>query len=503
MTLAGRVIEGMERLTVTQGAGAGGPLVLLPWQKRFIRGALRDGVSTSALSVARGNGKTTLAAALAIAFLAGPVRRPRGEVLLVASSFQQATVAFGHVMAFMWEEMQADPKRWRTQNSQNSALIEDRETGSRLRAIGSDPRRAHGLAPIAIIADEPAQWPSNTSNQMLAALMTGLGKHDQGLLLALGTLPADEHHWFRRMFGPDGCDYAQLHAAPPDRPPAAAAVWRVANPSLPAMPALRKQIAREAHAAKQDPGLLASFRALRCNLGEHDTERAMLIDADLWERHEVDDPPHTYAAATWGIDLGGTAAFSAIASYDTMTGGLRAVAMVGGDPTPEERGLRDGVGRLYRQLADEGDLVVVPGRTVAVPDLVTEALNRFGRPLALAADRWREGELRDGLQSAGFPPAALQLRGMGFKDGGEDVRTFRRGVAEGRVKPRRSLLLRSAMAEAVTLTDPAGNSKLAKGHEAGRRVRARDDVAAAAILAVSLGLRMPAPKRGGMYRGTA
>ena len=36
------------------------------------------------------------------------------------------------------------------------------------------------------------------------------------------------------------------------------------------------------------------------------------------------------------------------------------------------------------------------------------------------------------------------------------------------------------------LSDPAGNSKLAKGSEGGRRLRARDDAAAAAILAVGL-----------------
>lgn len=64
---------------------------------------------------------------------------------------------------------------------------------------------------------------------------------------------------------------------------------------------------------------------------------------------------------------------------------------------------------------------------------------RFGRPVAVASDRWREGELRDGLHGAGVPLAALSLRGQGYRDGGEDVRLFRRAVAEGRaVLSRRS-----------------------------------------------------------------
>ena len=41
------------------------------------------------------------------------------------------------------------------------------------------------------------------------------------------------------------------------------------------------------------------------------------------------------------------------------------------------------------------------------------------------------------------------------------------------------------MADARTVSDPAGNAKLAKGSAGGRRLRARDDAAAATILAVA------------------
>ena len=78
---------------------------------------------------------------------------------------------------------------------------------------------------------------------------------------------------------------------------------------------------------------------------------------------------------------------------------------------------------------------------------------------------------------------------MGYRDGGEDVRLFRAAVTGDKVAPERSLLLRAALTEARTVTDPAGNAKLAKGSQAGRRRRARDDAAAAAILAVAEGRR--------------
>ena len=93
---------------------------------------------------------------------------------------------------------------------------------------------------------------------------------------------------------------------------------------------------------------------------------------------------------------------------------------------------------------------------------------------------------------------------MGFKDGAEDVRAFRNGCADGRVTTVPSLLLRSAMSEARTVSDPAGNAKLCKGSQGGRRVRARDDAAAAAILAVAAGPRQPVkPRTRWRYRGAA
>ena len=78
---------------------------------------------------------------------------------------------------------------------------------------------------------------------------------------------------------------------------------------------------------------------------------------------------------------------------------------------------------------------------------------------------------------------------MGYQDGAEDVRAFQRAVLGGKVFPPRSLLLRNAMSEARSVRDPSGNEKLAKRGEGGRRALARDDAAAAAILAVAEGTR--------------
>ena len=170
--LAKRVIRWLQKLTVTEGPRAGEPLKLLPFQRRFIYGLMRN--SEAALTIGRGNGKTTLAAALAAAAVAGPLVAPRAQTIVVAGSLGQARLAFGHTKWFLRSIIAKDKKRWRVIESTHDCRIEDRETGAiMMRAIGSDPRRAHGLAPVLVIADEPAQWPVNFGTRMHAAVPAG------------------------------------------------------------------------------------------------------------------------------------------------------------------------------------------------------------------------------------------------------------------------------------------------------------------------------------------
>ena len=488
------LIAYLSTLTVTQGRRAGQPFTVLPWQARFLRGAFADGIQSAGLSVGRGNGKTALLAGVACAALDGPLAVPRAETIIVAASFSQARIAFDHVIAFMGDKL-ADRKVWRIADTMQNATIEHRETGAKVKVVGSDPRRAHGLAPVLILADEPAQWPDSTGERMRAALQTAAGKQMACTFVALGTRPADEGHWFSKMLT-GGADFAQVHAALPDDPPFQARTWAKANPSMRHLPDLHAAIRTEAKAAKADPGLAAQFAALRLNLGTADTERPLLIDSGLWRT--IEGEAERSGPCVWGIDLGTSAAMSAVSCYWPETGRLETLAAFPVEPSLAERGIRDGVGGLYVDCARRGELLQNGGRAVDIAGLIVEAMERYGAPVRLAADRWREAELRDVLERARVPVAALETRGQGYKDGGEDVRCFRRACAENKVTPVVSLLMRSALAEARVMVDPAGSAKLAKNNEGGRRARARDDAAAAAILAVATGSRMaarPTPRR--------
>ena len=179
--------------------------------------------------------------------------------------------------------------------------------------------------------------------------------------------------------------------------------------------------------------MLASFEALRLNLGTDDIAVSTLLSAGLWQA--IEGEAERAGPCVWGVDLGTSATQSAVAAFWPATGRLEAVSAFPCEPSLAERCLRDGVGGLYADCARRGELLTLGGRAVDVGLLLEAALERFRKPSRVVADRWREAELRDALEAAGVPLAAFEARGMGFKDGAEDVRAFRRACADGRVTP--------------------------------------------------------------------
>ena len=423
--LAKRVRAYVEGLEVTQGEGAGGPFRVLQWERRFLLGALAPGVGEAALTVARGAGKTTLVAAIAAAFLDGEgVAGPASEVTVVAATMKQSRKTFKHVVRFLGAAGRL--KGYRKQDSVNHCVLESKKDGRVLECLGNNPQGLHGAAPALVLADEVAQWPHLRVDAMLAAVRTGLGKTPGSRLVMLGTRPATKDHPFAvslRM-----ADYVQIHAARPGDPEFHKRTWRRANPSLRYFPALEAATRRDAVRARRSPELLAAFRALRLNLGTSDTVEALLLESGTWE--EAEGEAEAEGAVVWGVDLGGSAASSAIAAYWPDTGRLEAVAAFPAVPGVQERGLRDGVGRLYIEAVKRGELLLLGDRAVPVVALVRAALARWGKPSAIACDRWRDGELIEALNGAGVR-CPVDWRGQGFKDGAADVRALPAELCRG------------------------------------------------------------------------
>ena len=461
---------------------------VMPWERNFLN-RFEASDCDVALSIPRGGGKTRIAASIAAAVLDPRSAMHGGEVVAVASSQAQARLIHEDVIDLLSPVLERDGVgkygAWRVQDSVKDCEITHRLSKARLRCLGSDPAAFHGLRPRLVIADEMAQWSETKIDRALAALRTGLGKVPHSRMLSIGTRPSTEDHPFSRILS-DPEVLSIIYAAGPDDDPLAWATVLKANPSLAAMPALRKELRKEMRLASMDPAMLQSFKALRLNQGVEDAETTnVLIAADVWRSIEGDAPAG--GKPTWGIDTSEGVAMCAVSSFWPDTGRLDAVAVFPEQPSLKERGLHDGVGRLYTDCADRRELLTLGRRAPDIGALCLEALRRFGRPVRVVADRERLTTLQDALHSA-VPGVPLLARGMGFLGGSEHVRVFRRGCLEGRVKPVVSLLLRSACASARVIYDPAGNAKLSKRSEGGRRARSRDDAIAACILSVWAGL---------------
>ena len=328
MRLSRQVGNYIEGLKVGQGRHAGKPFKLLGWQKRFLAGAFGN-EGDAALSMARGNGKTTFTAAIACATVDvdAPLVAPMAECLLVASSFDQGLIAFRFILNFLKPTLELHGNRFRVQDSANRATIQDRKTGALLRVLGSDPRRLHGAAPALLLLDECSQWPPERVGPMLSALRTSRGKIPGSRALWLGTRPALDEHPFQRALDGHGVGFALSYQAPKDAQPFRKSTWKKANPGLSHFPDLESVIRQESADARRDPAALASFRALRLNQGVADTVSSVLIDADTW-RAAMDLPPAGRRAPEYvlGLDLGQNAAMSACAAY-FRTGELEACAV--------------------------------------------------------------------------------------------------------------------------------------------------------------------------------
>ena len=493
MTLATDLARYIEGLTLSQGRYAGQPFVLQAWQRRYLKGAFKPGVMDAALSLGRGCGKTTFVAAIAAATVDadGPLVAPRAENIVVASSFEQGMIAFRHILSFLqptFEEYGVGAAhRYRVQDSANRASITDTKTGAMIRVVGSDVQRAHGLAPALVLADEIAVWPRGNVEAMMSVLSTARGKIPNSKLLMLGTRPANGAHLFEKMLLPGGADFRQVHAADPEDNPFSIKSWRKANPGLDHMPDLLAAIKGESARAEKDGEALASFRALRLNQGVSDVREAWLLSPDTWAGIEREDTPKV-GKYYLGIDLGENASMSCAAAYFVETGALQAIGVFPEQPDLLTRGHSDGVGELYVRAEARGELYQA-GELVSDPaELLRLALEQWGRPFKIVCDTWRKDKLKEILGNANFPPTAIEVRRHGFLDGSSDIREFRDAALDGHLFPFPSLLLRSAISEARTIMDAAGNSKLTKsGH--GRRRSARDDAIAAAIIAVAVARR--------------
>jgi phage terminase large subunit-like protein len=492
-TRADRVIRWLETLSITSGAHAGRKLVLRPWQREIIRAVYatdatgRRPVRTALVSMARKNGKTTLAAALALCHLVGPEAVQRGQVVSAAADREQAAITYRELRAFALANTEiADRLVFRDFNK----TVEDVVTGSTFAALSADHRKAHGLSPVVAICDELAQW---RGRELLDALQTGQGAHAEPLLVVISTRSPQPDNPLEELIRYAGqvqdgtvadASFAScIFSAPLDADPWTEETWRQANPGLGDFRSL-EDVQRQAARAQKIPAEEAAFRAFVLNQ-PFDSGDDAFLRRDDWMACAAEAEPAGPCFA--GLDLAsGAADLTAFALYWPETGALRCWAFLPGAliGTKEQQDRAP-----YGEWKGRGLVVPIPGKAIDRAWLLhwiarqTEGLDL----VALGSDRWGLTDLQAVADREGITLPWRPL-GMGYKDMTPLLRSFEEEVIEARLAHAGNPLLTWAIANAVVDTDPAGGRKLAKD-----RAHGRIDPLVAAVLAVGLAKREPAP----------
>ena len=487
----------LTSLRVPEGQNAGKPLKLAKFQRDFVRGALKAKTSIAVLSVGRGNGKSALSAGMGLGALLG-VRdtQPAREILLAARTRDQARIVYNYCVG-LCESLPIGIRAQLIFRRSPRLEIEYQGDGGRhvLRAVAADGKSVLGTSPTFCIMDERGHWQADKGDALEDAILTGLGKR-AGRALIISTSAADDAHPFSRWIdNPPPGSFVQEHRPSPGLPADDLESLLLANPgSKVGIGAKPEWLAAQAERAIAQGGhALNSFRLYNRNERISGESRDLLLTIDEWLTTETDTLPPRSGGVVVGIDLGGSASMSAASFYWPETGRMEARGWFPNTPSLLNRGERDGVGSRYCEMQDRGELAVLGQKTVPPRDWIADVFKHVeGETVtALVADRYKQAELGEAMDAIGIRVPVV-WRGMGFRDGGEDVERFRRAVFEDRVRCSQSLLMRSALSDAVVLLDPAGNAKLAKARSTGRI-----DAAAAAVIAIAEGVRQTGRTRPG------
>ncbi len=460
MPAADKVLAFLGTLPIVSGLRAGERMEVLDFQERFVRGVYAETegerlVRLAGLSVARGNGKSGLLAGLGLAHLLGPMMEPYGECYAAALDREQASVLYRMTCAYIYETpWMAGRVNIRDQTKE----ITDLESSSLWRALTSDARKAHGLAPSFWIADEVAQW---RSRELWDNLRTGMAKRKHALGVTISTQAADDLHFWSEMLDaePMPSTYVQLHAAPDDCALGDREAWLAANPALGAF-LNEEEFADAAAMAMRSPSFAPAFRLL--NLNQRIAAEGRFIEQADWDANgEPFDPIELEGARCYGgLDLSSTRDLCALALWFPDHGKLLAwhwlpkdtiAARVERDRVPYDRWATDGwadvtVGNARDDLAIALQLADIRGRY----DLQ-----------GIAFDRWQIARLNKLLADEGID-LPMQEFVPGFKSYAAAVDAFERALLARQMQHNGNPLLRWQAGNVIVETDPAGNRKPTK-----------------------------------------
>lgn len=493
--LADYAVSFIECLCHTKGTWAGKPFKLLDWQEQIIRdlfGTVKPNgyrqFNTAYIEIPKKNGKSELAAAVALLLCCGDGEQ-RAEIYGCAADRGQATIVFD-VAADMVRMCPALNKRCKILTSQKRILFTP--TNSFYQVLSAEAYSKHGFNIHGVVFDELHTQP----NRKLFDVMTK-GSGDarmQPLYFLITTAGTDTHSICfethqkaldilegRKI---DPTFYPVIYGAGDTEDWTDPKVWLKANPSLGETIGMDK-VETACESAKQNPGEENSFRQLRLNQWVKQAVRWMPMDK--WDAcaYPVNEEMLEGRICYGGLDLSSTTDLTSFCLVFPPEDEDEPYYVLPYFWVPEDtlelRVKRDHV--PYDLWHRQGYLETTEGNVVHY-GYIEKFIERLGERFnirEIAFDRWGAVQMVQNLEGMGFTVVPM---GQGFASMSPPTKELMKLTLEKKLAHGGHPVLRWNMDNIFIRTDPAGNIKADKA-----KSTEKIDGAIACIMALDRAIR--------------
>lgn len=460
---------------------------LLPWQC-FIVGSVFGWVDSedyrrfrlAYVETAKGSGKSPLAAGVGLYGLVAD-GEARAEIYAAATKKDQAMILFRDAVAMRDQSPELAARLVKSGVGENAWNLGYHQTGSFFRPISADDGQS-GPRPHISLLDEIHEHKTGYVVEMLKA---GQKSRRQPLLFGITNSGTDKRTvcWDYHDYGAkvaagqieDDSFFAYVCALDEgDDPFKDESCWEKANPSLrnglPGLKYLREQVTQ----ARGMPGKESIVR--RLNFCQWVEAEAPWIGGDVWfaAAPELEfDEAVLYGRRCWGgLDLSSTQDLTALVLLFEPTSTDPRWRMKPWFWLPGD-GLHDKADKdrvPYIAWRDAGHLAALPGRAIdklAVLHKLAQIASLYDVQ-EIAYDEWRIADLLMLIQQEGLAMPPLVPFRQGFKSMAPAVDEFERLLLGQSMKHDGNPVMTWNAANAVVVSDPAGNRKIAKERATGR-----------------------------------
>ena len=485
----------IESLCHTKGTWAGKRFELMDWQEQIIRdlfGILKPNgyrqFNTAYIEIPKKNGKSELAAAVALLLTCGDGEQ-RAEVYGAAADRQQASIVFD-VAADMVRMCPALNKRVKILASQKRLIYEP--TNSFYQVLSAEAYSKHGFNVHGVVFDELHSQPNR---KLYDVLTKGSGDaRMQPLFFLITTAGTDTHSICYEVHQKaqdiidgrkiDPTFYPVIYGADDTEDWTSPKVWKKCNPSLGETIGVDK-VKTACESAKQNPGEENSFRQLRLNQWVKQAVRWMPMDK--WDKcaFAVNEEQLKGRVCYGGLDLSSTTDITAFVLVFPPIDEEDKYIILPYFWIPEDtldlRVKRDHV--PYDVWEREGYLQTTEGNVVhyVYIEKFIEELGKKFNIREIAFDRWGAVQMVQNLEGMGFTVVPF---GQGFKDMSPPTKELMKLTLEQKIAHGGHPVLRWNMDNIFIRTDPAGNIKADK-----EKSTEKIDGAIATIMALDRAIR--------------